>query len=142
MIDLPRRVRKVNRELGPAAEVKIMYSTSDKECKTPLSLICEDEETKKGFNQPLGPQSQWEKNLKKIHEDVYHARAKEKYRLQGGKCSRCGRELRDKGECNHIVHRSKGRDDRLFNLEIVCASMSNGCDFHQREHGLTGQRRT
>lgn len=135
MVDLSRRVRKVERELG--VPVTIHYLDSG----TPCSLICRDTELGDvRFTRYLQSPSLWERNLKAFHEDIYHARAKEKYRLQGGQCSRCKRPLRGSGECNHIVHRSKGRDDRLSNLEIVCAAMSGGCDFHQREHGLIGRR--
>lgn len=135
-MDLARRVRKVERELG--MPVSILFK--DVECKIPSSLLCIDADLNGlRFTWDLGSPSNWERNLMLFHEHIYHCRSREKYRMQGGKCSRCGRNLNGSGECNHIVHRSKGRDDRLFNLEIVCPALSNGCDFHQREHGLTGR---
>lgn len=145
---LERRVRKVERELGVPVYLVCNFSTPqyfsccDNEIENALGKLPYDGTFEYWFIEPCGTRSRWERNLKAFHEKIYHARAKVKYRLQGGKCSRCGRNLNGSGECNHIVHRSKGRDDRLSNLEIVCPSMSNGCDFHQREHGLTGQRKT
>lgn len=136
MPDLSMKVRKVERATGCSIKV------DKNEAGRILRLEATDAELGVTFIRGVQSPSRVLPELHGLHEDIYHARAKEKYRLQGGKCSRCGRNLNGSGECNHIVHRSKGRDDRLSNLEIVCPALSNGCDFHQREHGLTGQRRS
>jgi hypothetical protein len=90
------------------------------------------------FVQYLGSPSNWERAIQHFHEHIYHERAKEKHRQQGGKCASCGKHLGNLGECDHINGRAGargGRDDRLSNLQIVCPPFSGGCDFHQRKHG-------
>lgn len=81
--------------------------------------------------------------LDEIHNDIYHSRARERHRLQGGKCAHCGKNLGRMGECDHIESRgAHGRNDRLSNLQILCPPfLSGGCDYHRSKHA-GGQRRT
>ena len=53
--------------------------------------------------------------------------------LQGWKCHNCGQSSTGL-EADHIVRRSKGRDDRVSNLQALCASFT-GCRIHQQKHG-------
>lgn len=84
----------------------------------------------------LGPRSKLEQQVKALHEDIYRSHAREKHRMQGAKCAKCGKDLGLLGETNHIKHRGRnGRDDRLSNLEVVCPPFSGGCSWHRQEHG-------
>lgn len=130
MIDLERKLRRVERCLGVPV---VLRSNGDGDGST--MFVNDRKQSGLQFSQKLGTESRWERNLIKLHEAVYHARAKKKHELQGGKCSRCGKDLGTLGECNHIVHRAHGRDDSLSNLEIVCPPFSGGCDWHRKEHG-------
>ena len=139
MSDLARLARKISRCLG----VEVVLTT-DYEAKTPLIVATVDDREQSGntFRVALGPPSKREDNLRRTHELVYHSRAKEKHRQQGGKCAHCGKALGNLGECDHINPRGRfGRDDQMPNLQIVCPPFSGGCDFHQLKHGQ-GQRRT
>lgn len=105
----------------------------------PYRLSINDSELSKVFSVPLDAPSKWLQQIKALHEEIYHARAKEKYRLQNGLCAECKRPLRGSGECDHIIARARGRDDRLKNLKIVCAALSGGCTYHHDRHSK-GQR--
>ena len=141
-MDLEMKIRKVERCLG--VPVGIYRSTVTG--KT-VSVVCHDTELDEHpyFHAELGIHSKAEAELKRFHERIYKARCQAKYHLQNGKCAHCKRSLNGKGEANHIKHRgSHGRDDRMANLEIVCAAMSGGCTFHHDEHskGKPRNRRT
>ena len=138
--DLPRLARKISRCLG----VEVVLTT-DYDAKTPLIYGSVDDSAQSGLviTRYLGPPSKRELALKLIHESIYRGRAKRKYQLQSGLCAHCSRPLRAEFETDHIVTRAKGRDDSLDNLQCLCHRMSRGgCDYHQRKHGLSGQRRS
>lgn len=139
MTDLPRLARKISKCLG----VEVVLTT-DYDAKTPtIYASVDDPQTGNRYRVPLGPPSKREQNLHQLHEAVYKSRAIYKYGLQGGKCAHCGRDLREVFETDHIVTRAKGRDDSVSNLQCLCHRLSRGgCDYHQRKHGLSGQRRT
>lgn len=128
-MDLGRKIRKVERCTG--CDISIVYN----ENKQPVRLETNDWELRgRKFSIDLGAPSQHERNLKALQENIYHERAKEKYRLQKGKCASCGRDLKGSGECDHIVTRAKGRNDSLSNLRILCGPWG-GCDEHRKKHG-------
>ena len=140
MSDLARLARKISRCLG----VEVVLTT-DYEAKTPLISATVDDREQSGLviSRHLGPPSKREGMLKMLHESIYHARAKRKYEMQEGLCAHCHRPLRLTFETDHIVTRAKGRDDSITNLQCLCHRMTRGgCDYHQRKHGLSGQRRT
>jgi len=56
--------------------------------------------------------------LKQLHVAIYRHHCQTVFERQLGKCSRCGQRLQL--EPHHKVRRSKGRDDRLTNLEFLC----------------------
>lgn len=118
-MDLQRKIRKVERATGLSiALVDGVLVTYDQELDEQL------------FELPIGTPSNHEKALHRFHEDIYHARARRKHQMQGGKCALCGRQMGDMGECDHILTRgAHGRDDRMENLQIVC----NPC--HRTKHG-------
>lgn len=86
------------------------------------------------FERAIGPPSKYEQQVKSFHETIYHARAEEKHRQQGGRCAHCGKFLGSLGECDHIKSRARGgRDDRMSNLQIVCPA-GHGCTYHHDKH--------
>lgn len=129
MLDISRAIRKVEKITGCALTVQC-------EDGDPTWIEVHDAETRRIFKQFLGPPSRQMASIKKLHEEIYHARAKEKHQLQGGMCAHCNKDLGNMGECDHIESRGRhGRDDRLFNLQILCPPFSGGCDFHRKKHG-------
>lgn len=129
MIDLHRRVRKVERELRCSIHIELLDGK-------PYSLLIEDPELAgMRFTASVGPPSQQDRNLRLLHEQVYRARAREKYRQQRGLCAHCSRELKGQGQCDHIRSRgAHGRSDTLSNLQILCAPFTGGCSFHEDKH--------
>lgn len=125
-----RAIRKVLKCLGLALNAVDV----GRDANGPCWLSIADAELGQIIGVKLGPPSKWLQQIKALHEEVYHARAKEKYRLQNGLCAECKRPLRGSGECDHIVARARGRDDRLKNLKIVCAALSGGCTYHHDRH--------
>ena len=141
MVDLPRLARKISRALG----VEVVLTT-DYEARTPTMYASVDDSAQSGeiFRKPLGPPSRREQNLHELHEDVYHARCREKHRRQGGRCAACGKPLGKYGEGDHIRGRAGargGRDDNISNIQVVCPPFSGGCAFHHDKHSKS-QRRT
>lgn len=80
--------------------------------------------------------SQAENALLQLHEDVYHARGAEAWKLQEGKCCFCGKKMHHMSyEIDHVLSRgAHGRNDKQENLRVCCAGFS-GCDGHRRRHG-------
>ena len=101
-----------------------------------LRVWAEDSELSfRRFIADIGPPSKYAQQVRALHEEIYHARAQEKHRLQGGLCAWCSRPLGNKGECDHIKPRARGgRSDVLSNIQIVCPPFSGGCDYHHRKH--------
>ena len=131
-MNLERLARKISRALG----VEVVLGDDN------TATVDDSAATGNKYRVPLGPPSRREQNLHRLHELIYHARAKVKYEMQGGLCAICKRQLNGRGETDHIKTRAKGRDDRLENLQVLCAPFSGGCTYHHRKHGLSGQRRT
>ena len=128
-VDIQRELRKHERELG--ISLQLAYDG-----KTPLFVKADDfENSRCRFIKPFGLRSTWLQTLDAIHEEVYHARGRRLMVLQNGQCANCSRPLNNRAECDHIETRAKGRNDRMENLQLVCARMGGGCDFHARKHG-------
>lgn len=65
--------------------------------------------------------------LKNLVASVYFHRSRKMFKHQKFRCADCG--LLKPLQIHHIVHRSKGRDDREKNLTGICSAC------HQKEHG-------
>ena len=123
-----RAIRYAAKALG--VEIKIRWGPNGAE-----GLTVDDPELDFHFSRSIGPPSRYVAQIQTFHEHIYHERAREKHRQQGGLCAHCGRPLGGRGECDHIKSRARGqRDDRLSNLRIVCPPMTGGCSFHQDRH--------
>jgi hypothetical protein len=72
-----------------------------------------------------------EDSLTLLLNTIYQARSAWVMKKQRYRCAECG-EL-NRLEIDHIIPRSKGRDDRLTNLRAICASFT-GCRAHERKH--------
>lgn len=70
--------------------------------------------------------------LRGLVETIYRLRSEWVMKNQGWRCKECGRL--GSLEIDHIIPRSKGRDDRISNLRAVCPS-GFGCKIHQKKHG-------
>ena len=77
-----------------------------------------------------------ERALKKLHEDIYHARGEYVYRQQKRRCCFCDRPLPSNAyEVDHISSRgAHGRSDAISNLRVCCTGL-RGCGEHRRRHG-------
>src|SRR5579885_1223007 len=109
MTDLRKAIRKVERCLG--SPIVMVFDDSGK--KVVGLNFFDDQNHWKSFALTFGPPSVRERQLKKFHQSIYIERAKEKYRLQNGRCAHCQRDMQGRGECDHIKARSKGRDDSI-----------------------------
>jgi hypothetical protein len=91
--DLDRAVRRVERQTGAALEI-----THDG-AGVPYALIATDPELSERvlwrgargrmFVRNLGTRSQWERNVKALHEEIYRERGSFKFKEQKGLCALC-----------------------------------------------------
>lgn len=79
----------------------------------------------------VGHKKDERKILKALVEDNYSRVRFLVARKQNFRCAECGRL--GPLEADHIKPRSKGRDDRIENLRMVCSG--TGCGAHRRKHG-------
>lgn len=70
--------------------------------------------------------------LKRLVEKVYKIHSEIVLKKQNYRCASCG-AAGMRLEIDHIIQRSKGRDDRVTNLRGLCASFT-GCRVHMRKH--------
>lgn len=123
-MNLPRRVRLIEKRL--ALEVTVHYGTDG----APMYFSAVDPDlANRRFTRRAGTPSQVIGNLDRFAEDIYHERGKQQYRNQRGVCAWCEHPLNGIGETDHIKSRSKGRDDTLSNLRVLCSPC------HRERHG-------
>lgn len=124
-MDIKRAIAKIERQTGCVITLQV--------CDTVVSVV--DPELNCHFIMKLGSPSQHESEMLELHKRIYSSRRREKYYQQDGKCAQCGSKLKGMGECDHIQSRgAHGRNDRLSNLQIVCAPFTGGCDYHHVKH--------
>jgi 5-methylcytosine-specific restriction endonuclease McrA len=93
-----------------------------------LSTVCDCKDEHIQIRVPTGLNDP----IRVLADKVYKHHSRIIMERQGYRCRECGNLGRL--EIDHIVPRSKGRDDRLHNLRAVCASFT-GCRVHQLKHG-------
>jgi len=121
-----RLVRKIFQMTG--CEVQVLADHDSR-----YNLHANDSQSGESFVSMGITKSRLPQALRDMHESIYRARCRRKYELQGGRCAKCGRDLQGCGEGHHIQHRSKGRDDRISNLAVLCTGFAGAC--HREEHG-------
>lgn len=131
MLDISRAIRKVEKITGCAITVQC-------EDGVPTWIEVHDAETRRIFKQFLGPPSRQMASIKRLHEEIYHARGQAKFREQNGLCALCGLPMKgtENTEIDHIESRgAHGRDDRMSNLRAV-----HGRPCHHDRHNKSQRR--
>jgi len=119
---LERAVRKAEKALGLEISIRLGAASPTDDTQVPIYVSANDRELRgRSFGELLGPPSQYERQVKRLHEEIYRARGREVFRRQKGLCAFCGLKMQgtENTETDHIVKRSQGRDDRIQNLRVV-----------------------
>lgn len=128
---LERHIRKIETCLGVAAWITGSNDTTDG--LSPYMVVIDDRlDSRKTFTQFLGTSSQHKAHLDQLHNCIYRARGREKFRQQKGLCALCNKPMSgfENTEIDHIKTRgAHGRDDRMENLRVV----HTAC--HRKRHG-------